>query len=182
MSTALSRRTASVILYQGDDFERLAELRQEADIATALAEQAARDAAPRAGDDEPDSETAEVARRKQAVYDAFVDEAAERAVEVRLRAMRGKLFRKLVAEHPPRDDHDMDESYRLNTDTFPLQLLLECIEEPQMSAGAREEFIEDLSDGDYERLWITAYWLNRGTGGDPKATRYSVASPSSDVT
>lgn len=182
MTATPSRRTTTLTLYDGDDFERLAELRREADHATALSEKAEDEGVRRAGEDEADPELAADARAKQARYDAFVDEAAERATEVRLRAMRGKAFRALMAEHPPRDGNDMDAQYGVNTETFPLPLLVECLESPELTPSARQEFIEDLADGDYELWWVTAYWLNRGQGGDPKAGRYSTDSQSSDVT
>lgn len=182
MSTSLSRRTATVTLYQGDDFERLAELRRAADLATARAEEAEKNGAARADGEPADPELAADAQRKQGEYDAFVDVASERAIGVRLRAMPGKKFRALMAEHPPREDHDGDAQYDVNTETLPDPLLVESIEEPVLSPGARQDFVDDLAEGDYERLWVSAYWLNRMPGGDPKAGKFSAGSPNSGET
>lgn len=184
MSTTIKPRTACVVIYQGDDLERLAGLRREVDVAERQAEQAAK--APRRGGDEIVS-----AQGAQDAYDAFVDEAAERAIEIHVTALRRKRFRKLMAEHPPRkvdgekgkETHPDDEMYEVNVETFgevflPLSITAPTFDTPD----GLEDFIEELSDGDYERVFSTAYWLNRAPGGDPKATRYSPASLNSDET
>lgn len=182
MTATHTRRTTSVTLYQGDDFEVLAELRREADAARRRSDEAEKQGAGRAGDDAADPDLLAVAERAEAEYNAFVDQAAERATEVRFRALRGKEFRALMAEHPPREGNADDAVYKVNIETFPVPLLMESIEEPELGAGARQDFIEDLEDGEFEIWWITAYWLNRSRGGDPKASRYSTTSTSSDET
>ena len=184
MSTTITPRTATCVIYQGDDLERLAELRREVDVAQRQAEQASK--APRRGGDEIPS-----AQAAQDAYDAFVDEAAERAVEVHVTALRRKRFRKLMAEHPPRkvdgekgkEPHPDDEVYDVNVETFGEVFLPLSITSPAFDTpDDLEDFIDELSDGDYDRVFSTAYWLNRAPGGDPKATRYSPASLNSDET
>lgn len=182
MSTTVSRRTASVTLYQGDDFERLTELRRAADAARHRSDEAEKHGLRRAGDDAADPELAAAADQAEAEYDAFVDEAAERAIEIRFRALQGKAFRALMAAHPPRDDNETDAEFDVNTATFPDELLVLSIEEPRHTPDERREFVDDLADGDHERFWQAAYWMNRLPGGDPKATRFSSASQSSSVT
>ena len=98
MST-LKPRTATIPIYQGDDAERLAELRMAVAVAERQAMQS--NGAPRRGGD---SDPAEAIKAAQAAYDAFVDEAAERAVEVVVRSIGRRRFRDLVAAHPPRKE------------------------------------------------------------------------------
>jgi hypothetical protein len=165
--TTLKPRTATIVLYQGDDMTRLTELRRAAETARqfaaiAVAERddakealAAHDATAREGDDEAASSAALAATEKattaeaeleqrEAEYDAFVDEAAERAVTVELHAIGRDPFRDMMAAHPPRKvsvvvdpppddddaapttverDHEDDVGFDVNTSTFPKALL-----------------------------------------------------------
>lgn len=197
MST-LKPRTATIPIYQGDDAERLAELR----MAVAIAERQETQAqGPRRGGDPAPSEDV---RAAQAAYDAFVDEAAERAVEVVVRAIGRRRFRDLVTAHPPRmvkDSkgeevvHDDDYAYGVNVETFAPALLtfvdptsvdddgkpVRTVAKPEFtnSGGLRDFLDDDVTDGDYERIFITAYWINRSPGSDPKELRYS---PSTSAT
>lgn len=199
MST-IKPRTAEVVIYQGDDLARLSELRQAAESArraVAAHESATNDGSARMGD-------APSAEAEQDAYDAFVDEAAERAVIVRVHAIGRRRFRDLMAAHPPREveatrtdadgverkvteTHEDDAPYDVNTDTFPDALLtfvdddddtIRTIAAPEFaSAAKRKAFVEDdLSDGDFETLWTTAYFLNRSPSADPKSVRYSTVS------
>lgn len=180
MSTTIKPRTASVVIYQGDDLERLAELRRDVSVAERSEEGRSR----RLGDG------SDAAAARDA-FDAFVDEAAERAVEVEVTALKRRQFRSLMAEHPPRkvsgndgeEIHPDDAGYDVNVDTFSEAFLPLSITAPTFDTPAdRDDFLDGLSEGDYERIFTTAYFLNRAPGGDPKATRYSPASLSSDAT
>lgn len=179
MSTTIKPRTASVVIYQGDDLERLAELRRDVDVAERAEEGRGR----RIGDDSG-------AQEARDAFDAFVDEAAERAVEVEVTALKRRQFRSLMAEHPPRkvagedgqETHPDDAGFDVNVETFAEAFLPLSITAPTFDTPAdRDDFLDGLSDGDYERIFATAYWLNRTPGGDPKAARYSPASLSSDA-
>lgn len=203
--TTLKPRTATVVIYQGDDLEQLGELKREADLAELLAQKdldearrRARGAPRRDGDADP--VTAAVAAFEAAVgpsrdaYDAFLDEAAERAVEVEVRSLGRKRFRTLVEAHPARTTtdsegkesvHEDDDGFGVDTTAFPDTLLtyredgVHTIVSPEFTPGELSDFLDDeVSDGDYEKLWQTAYYLNRSPGPDPKATRYSAASQS----
>ena len=195
MST-LKPRTATIPIYQGDDTERLAELRMAVAIAERQAQVAA-GAPRRGGDDDPQAAVNEA----QASYDAFVDEAAERAVEVVVRAIGRRRFRDLVVAHPPRKVpnakgeevvHDDDMRYEVNVETFAPALLTfaeagedgvrtivgpaEVIKSP---TALRDFLDDDVTEGDYEKIFEVAYWINRAPGSDPKELRYS---PSTSAT
>lgn len=189
MST-LKPRTATIPIYQGDDTERLAELR----MAVAIAERQAQIAAgapKRGGDDDPQA----AVNAAQAEFDAFVDEASERAIEVVVRAIGRRRFRDLMAEHPAREvdgpdgkkvTHDDDREYGVNVETFAPALLLfaeagedgvRTITDPAevtKSPTVLRDFLDDeVTEGDYEKIFTVAYWINRAPGSDPKELRYS---------
>jgi hypothetical protein len=189
MST-LKPRTATIPIYQGDDTERLAELRMAVAIAERQA-QIASGAPKRGGDDDPQA----AVNAAQAEFDAFVDEASERAIEVVVRAIGRRRFRDLLAEHPARevDDkdgkkvtHEDDREYGVNVETFAPALLLfaEAGEdgvrtimgpsEVTKSPTVLRDFLDDeVTEGDYEKIFTVAYWINRAPGSDPKELRYS---------
>lgn len=116
--TRLKPRQATLVLYHGDDMNTLAELKRAADHA--------------ATGNRKDAGAAE-----QAAFDAFLDEATQRAVEVVLQSIGRRRWRDIVAAHPPRmvesepDDkgktrmveHDDDLQWGVNTETFPRALL-----------------------------------------------------------
>jgi hypothetical protein len=179
----LKPRSTVVVLYQGDDMDQLAHLKRRVDIAQRRADSGS--SAARFGDDD------ESATAAQAAYDAFVDEAAERALEIELRSIGRRRFRDLLAEHPPRmvesepdEDgktkpvvHEDDAAFGVNTEAFPLALL--CYRDGDAVTLARPEFAsksdlqrfvdDELADGDFDQLWIAAHMLNRSPSADPKA-------------
>lgn len=203
MGTHLKARSATVTLYQGDDMDRLAQLRRAAEIAANIAQ--ANEGTARMGDD--DSSVADAQR----AFDAFVDEAAERALQVRLESIGREFFRDLIAQHPPRMvpkkvappaegesagepemvEHDEDAGYGVNTETFGKALLtfrrtVEDGDEPELVAtialpefkteAAVRRFVDrELSEGDFDQLWIAAYFLNRSPSSDPKVAGFGTS-------
>lgn len=213
MST-LKPRTATIPIYQGDDTERLSELRMAVAIAERQAEikrqqHESSQGGPRRMGDKPATSSADVQEADAAIlaaqdaYDAFVDEAAERAVEVQVRAIGRRRFRELVAAHPPRKvknsegkevTHDDDAPYEVNVETFAPALLgfaeageegvrtILAPAEAVKSAKALEDFLEDdLTDGDYDKVFQVAYWINRAPGSDPKELRFSPSTSATSV-
>lgn len=203
MSTTLKPRSWAIPIYQGDDAERLADLRMAVAIAERQLEQkrglldSQQDRARRVGDpvavtsDEIAEAESEV-KAKQDAYDAGIDQAAERAVEVRGQSIGSRRFRDLVAAHParmvpneqgeavPHEDDDLG----VNEETFPLALLeyvdaddpeIRTITTPEFKGpkDTRAFFEDHVSDGDLEKIWRAAYWGNRAPGTDPKVLRYS---------
>jgi hypothetical protein len=210
--TTLKARTTTIPIYQGDDAERLAEKRMAVALAERRVEQIRADLhnaeqraeSDRYGDDDgatrEDLEQAEAAAEQaRGDYDAFVDEAADRAVEVIVQTIGRRRFRDLVAAHPQRMvkdpegkdvPHDDDYDFGVNTETFSLALLayvdsedtdIRTIVAPEFKGTkAVQTFLDDeLTEGDFTRIWTAAYWLNRMPSADPKALRYS---PSTDAT
>ena len=144
---------------------------------------------------------------KRDAYDAFVAEASGRALEVVLQMIGKRRFKELVLAHPPRMVskqeaveggepktvevvHEDDALFGVNTETLPTALLtyvdpedtaVRTITAPEFS-GTREclAFVDDeLSEGDFDKLWVAAFLLNRTPGADPKASLFSTGSPTS---
>ena len=206
-------RKVTIPIYDGDDFERLAELRREVSIAERKAQEERRraesDNAPRRMGDDDDAavavrEAEEYVKRAQDAYDAFVDEAADRAEMWVLHPIGHEEWRDLLKAHPPRkvtetdaegkereETHPDDLGYEVNTETFPKALLLfvdpddeeiRTVHEPFESVAALRKRVKRLSAGEFESIWTTAYMLNSGVAADPKLSRFSPAGRKSDAT
>lgn len=194
-------RKATIPIYDGDDFERLAELRREVDIAERNA-QSDQGASPRIGDDVDTS--AEVRRARQA-FAAAVDEASERAEMWVLHPIGHEEFRQLLRDHPPRkvketgEDgqerevaHADDSGWDVNAETFPKALLtfvdpddetIRTVAQPEFdSVAALRKRIKRLSVGEFDSIWVAAFVLNNGGIADPKASPYYDGVPRSDET
>lgn len=185
-------RQSTVLIYDGGDFERLAELRRLVALAEGKARIAEASGTARAGDDEGGDVQA-----ARDTYDAFVREAAERAEEWVIEAIGHVEFRDLLTKHPPRTTLDTDGSeivepddqpFGVNTLTFPKALLeyvddeddeIRTIAQPEFGGEAdRRKRLKRLAAGEYDTLWIRALNLNRGVIGDPKLAMFSPGSPS----
>jgi hypothetical protein len=197
----LKPRTATVVLYQGDDMERLTDLRRAADAAEIQAHadlQSATHMPKRLGDEAPIEAFREAVQPTRAALNAFIDEAAERAVEIQIQAIGSTRFMDLVLAHPPRQvqvdgktvDHPDDAAFAdyllhygiedgaVNTATFPKALLKHregrrTIVDPDLSEEDLAEFLdEECSAGHIDEMWRVAYLLNRAVTVDPKGARF----------
>lgn len=224
-------RTQTIPIYQGDDLQRIIELRQQATIAEIHAqerlneaERFAKSEAPRAGDDGmavARSEFEAAIKPARDAYDEFVQESATRACMVEVHEIGSRRFRDLRLKHEARmvevypdpldvdvdvdDDapaapaqpemrvHEDDDLFGVNTETFPRALLTyideehpekRTIVEPEFSTVQDvEAFLDDeIGEGDLEKMWLTAWHLNRRVSADPKASLYSPERPTSSET
>ena len=169
MSTIIKPRTAVVTIYQGDYLDRIDYLRRQAEAA-AEAEQSG----PRRSGQKSE------AMRLAAEHDALVAEANETAVHVKVQALGRKAWRELVDAHPPRDGNDEDKAAGVNEDTFKDALVAASIVEPEMTEGERVDFLDYMSSVDYDRIYVTAFSLNRVVAADPKSSLASRLTRSSD--
>jgi hypothetical protein len=178
----ITRRTTKVVIYQGDDDARLAELQERHEQAKAQRAAEFATGTRRGSPESPDP-----APFKAALED-FITEAAERAEEIELEALGRRKFRELKAKHPARTEVGPDGETRpvrddapfgVNVTTFPDALLAfdsepyRTIKSPVLTEDERAEFLDDIADGEFEKLWLTAYYLNTAAGGDPKLSLLS---------
>lgn len=160
--SAIKRRTGSVMVLQGDDYERLREL--DAGLNNQV-----QGTPLRKGDPTPVREAA-VDR------DAFAAEARERALVFELQALGKTGWRNFRAEYPPEKGNEDQVEFGFNTDTggnaAVVASLLQVTQGGKPlslpSPAATEELLDDLSDGDFSRILTEIVNLNEGDGPDPK--------------
>lgn len=187
----------TVNIYKGDDQERLTELKRAVAVAERYA--AATTAEPRRFGDPVASTEVKAARDE---FDAFVDEAAKRAEAWVLDHIGHRAFRHLLTAHPARkvtttaedgtvkeETHPDDETWGVNTETFPEALLLfideddpdiRTVSELKISnrniakdVAAMRKRVRRLSEGQLMDLWTSAFLLNKAGVSDPKLDRFS---------
>jgi hypothetical protein len=174
MSTTITPRQARVHIFQGDDEARILELRAEADR---LKPDQKRVTQPRLLHEDPEGEYV----RACEAHDEFKREAETRALVITVQALRRKQWRSLVAANPPREDDAGDKQLGVNILTFPEALVPASIVAPTFDSPAdRDDFLDQLSDAQYDELFWTAFRLNRGGGVDPKD--FLASAPSSSAT
>lgn len=203
----MSRKT-TIPIYDGDDFETLADLRRKVDIAQRAVErrelEAQKASAPlRRGDEVPDhvGEARAALEKAEREFDAFVDEASERAELWVISPIGHEEFRDLLRDHPAREvdgedgkkaTHSDDDGWGVNTETFPKALLtfvdpededIRTVVAPEFDTQvALRKRIKRLSGGEFDSIWAAAYLLNTGGIGDPKAGKFSPDTHTSSAT
>lgn len=169
----LKPRTKTVVLFQGDDLARHDELLDEMQRTA----QGISGTSPRLGDDPKAA-----ARLAAEAFNAFKDEAEERAVKIEVRAIGRKAWRELVAKHPVREGDDGDEERGFNVESMGDDLVPACIVEGQFpSVADRDAFLDDLPDGLWNLLYRQCVQINQAIGPDPKARLPLPLDPTSDV-
>ena len=172
-------RTAVVTIYTGDYLDRIRHLERLAEAAKEADEGIARTL----------DEGAEYLRLAEE-HDALVKEAEAAAVHVRVKALPRKTWKQLVSEHPLRDGHRADGAAGVNEDTFK-DALVTCHGVTESGLDYRtiigpadfdDETLEELSDVDFDRIYLTAFALNRGVVATPKASLVSRMTRPSDET
>jgi hypothetical protein len=188
MTASVTPRTRSIVLLQGEDEEELdtlrdraAELRQKAD--SLKPKQGQRPAAVgllTEGDDSSAAEAAAVAAEKAA--DDFAAAAALRGVKVIMRSLGRKKWRDILKNHPPREGDAQDRVARYNVDTAPEDIVPACLASPALADAEREEFLDSLTDGQFQQIAWLAHIVNQGVGADPTQRLLSTSSQTSDET
>lgn len=200
--------TTNITIYDGDDKAQLVRLRTEAAVAESRYDDALNrnaSAPLRAGDAVESTALREAWEAAEAAFDRFVDEAAERAVEVEVHHLGRRRFRALRLAHPPRtrevhrdgetvtETLPEDEPYGFNIDTLPSALLayvdkddpkIRTIVKPQKTPAELDTWLNDkLSEGQFDEIWTAAFRENAGgSGPDPRLLKFSGAPPTSGET
>lgn len=168
MSLKIEREKRSVPLFKPEDRRELDELRM------ALQNAALADGPRRIND------TDSPAKAAAAAHEEFKAKALKRATKVGITALRGQEWRNLLAAHPPRKDvldgegevvesFPQDAEVGFNVDTIALPLVLASIDADQFDSDAdRAEFVDDLSDPDFSRVFSQCVRVNTEGSEDPK--------------
>ena len=95
---------------------------------------------------------------------------ASGAVRIHLGALprgggRG-AFRRLLTEHPPRDDDELDKQLGYNADTFGDALIQKCIVRTENLSGETVDnewgkWADEMSDGQWEEVFTACLALNK---------------------
>jgi hypothetical protein len=179
----IQRAFKDVVLYQGEDLATYQDFISR--LRTIAAEQLHN---PRQGDDE-----AAALSELRSQYDEFIPGAIERGETLRVTAPPGRRFRELVAAHPPRrpvkgDDGETVEEWPddnkrgCNVDKIATPLVVACVTGEFADRTEATEYVEDLSDGNFNRLVSAAFEVNEETGPDPKVRLSSAIGRISDET
>jgi hypothetical protein len=177
-------RTSEVTIYQGDYLDRLRFLAQRFEEVVKAESKTARTLA-----DVPESDG--IADE----YDALKAEAEKTAIRVRIRAIRRSQYREMADKHPPRTGDDVDPGIVLadskmgvNEKDFRLVLVPAAIVEvsvgekstpwAEMSEDDREDFLDTITEADFELLFSHAFALVNSFGSAPKALKLPVSQTS----
>lgn len=103
-------------------------------------------------------------------------EAAESEVTFTFQGLGRGTWAKLIADHPPRTDHESDgyggEKLPYNPETFPPALLAACCVEPPDLAGDLDEWREiheEWNAGQIANVWDACLASNTGVAPTPKS-------------
>ncbi|HKS46353.1 MAG TPA: hypothetical protein VJT49_14830 [Amycolatopsis sp.] len=113
---------------------------------------------------------------------AVEQQMADSTVTVLLRAVPRPDFRKLAAEHPPREEHAGDRVLGFNQETFYEALIALCLVEPALDRPRVDRLLGKLNDGQYSALAEAAWNLNRSEVSVPFSLTASRIAPSSGAT
>ena len=185
--TKIERRRATVILFQGNYEQELANLFEAAMTAERLETISS---SKRMG---TKSEAGALARQ----YDTLLAEANSTAVKVTVWALSNSVWGPLADEHPPRDDVDEDKQRGLNMKTFPPVLLRVSLVAPDdtkdddgkglaipiLIAKGESAFddLGDLSRLHYVKLERAAWNVNVGDEDIPKFSLVSLLKQQRDL-
>jgi hypothetical protein len=173
--STIQPRTSTVTIYTDDYLDRIRHLEAKAEALDAAIKDARKDeeGQPVTMMDAGNLESVRLAEERDALaqeHDALVAEAEEKALHVKVKALKRSEWRALKEKHPARKDNDGDEFIGANEDTFKEEVVPLSIVEP---ADFTEDDLDALAHVDFERLWVAVYRLNALPGGDPKASLVS---------
>lgn len=157
------QRTDQVFLFRDDDQRELERLNRAVQTAAAESVAAQSDEPVRLGD-------IPAVREAARAYDKFKAEAREQAVVVNLKAMPGRQWRRIVGEHPPRENHEADADWGFNHLALADVVVAPCIASiggAELAGDDLEAELDKMSDGDFSKVYSHVLALNTGRGPDP---------------
>jgi hypothetical protein len=175
MAFTMTQRTFKVELFQGDDLDRISELRTAAESA-------------KPGEEATPLDQGEYASAAEA-HDAYLADAKTRAVTVEMKPLLRKDYQALLVAYPPRDDDPGDSVVGANANAMAEPLLLKSITSVEvdgtlhsLSDGERQEFLDSLNAAQFAHLMDQALTINRVVFAPKAPLLGSAHSPSSGET
>lgn len=165
--TKLEPRIWKHTILQGDDEDRLRELRAAVD----RIKPTSGDDALTLSEDDPHAVAVQAA-------DDFAVEAEKRGVTITLRSVGRKKWRELVEANPPREGDEDDQKAGVNLDAFPEALVPACISGPTLTEGELADLLDALTPAQFDLLAVAAWTLHKSLGIDPKGRLGSAPAPS----
>lgn len=179
-----TRQYEDAYLWTPADRVRLAELREDlSSVVNTASAMAMADAPQTMDEDAPEAEL----RAAAAAIDEFVTEAKSRARVVRMIALPRRKWRALKDAHPVRmvttkttdaegvessteKPNEADERHGFNVESIADELVAECLDPSAFDTpGQRADFLDDLSEPDFDTLYGAALRVNIGGFAPPKA-------------
>lgn len=96
-----------------------------------------------------------------AEIEALREQMKAKTVTFKFRALPRRRWTALWAEHPPREDSEVDKRWGINEVTFFAALLEACCYEPTMTPVDWETLIDKVTDWQYQVLTTVAWNLNQ---------------------
>jgi hypothetical protein len=92
--------------------------------------------------------------------EALRREMADHTVTFTLRAVPRRAWTKLVADHPPREDNQVDRVLGVNEETFISVLIREATVDPELTDDQWDLLDEKLTEFQWQKLFNAAWSLN----------------------
>lgn len=161
MTTKLEPRIWKHTFLRGEDEAELRRLRSEAEQLR-----------PKKGEDA----TAYNAAVKAA--NAFAKKVEKNGTEVILRTIGSrKKMRQIKDACPVRDGNEDDKTAGYDIDAYAEALVSASLASPALPDGEREEFLDSLTEGEFELLAIAALQLHQTLGGGPSPKDFMQSVP-----
>ena len=116
-----------------------------------------------------------------AAITALEADMADATVAVKVRAVIPDEWREWKAENPPREDHDLDAQFGLNSDALITDMTRRCIAEPVFDDDDWARWRREVANAEQLSLAITVYSLHEQRVNVPKSPLASLVTARSDA-
>ncbi|RSN65415.1 hypothetical protein DMH01_03290 [Amycolatopsis sp. WAC 04182] len=136
---------------------------------------------------EPSTDTATLAVSKEQreiakQVVALQEEMKDATLTLRLRALERHAWKKLRADHPPRDKDPHDRVMGINNDTFWDALVYVSLVSPKLDAERVARLLDSLTVSQFDKLTTATWNLNQEDVSVPFSSTASRIAPSSGAT
>lgn len=124
-------------------------------------------------------------RQQAKVIQTLETQMHESTVCVKLKALKRTQYAEVTANHPPREDNDVDTAFGVNTDTFGDEIIpLSIVDAWNKATGEKVAFTgedfaeeaEEFTDAQYSEFVQAVLTINRGATSIPFSSNASAVS------